>query len=150
MISVALLFACLSRYLDAPYVLATGLPAVTELVAEGDYLVATTEAGNFRIDGAGTTTPWRGALPPAPSAPGQLPANVGTTLAIAQDSDGKVYFVRDGPAPALFRVDREGAALVAEWVGPVTAMTFGGGGLLPAENLYLARSDGIVEYLRPP
>ena len=144
------LVACLSRWLDAPYVLATGLQPVSVLAVGTDSLVAYTAKGALKIDGNGVVADFPSA-PPAPErATIPLPAAAGPVLARAVDAKGRIYFVRAGEAPALYRVDGSDITLIAEWVGDVTDMTFGGGGLLPIDNLYLARTDGIVEYLRPP
>lgn len=147
---LALLVGCLSRYLDAPYVLSTGLPPILQLQSSEHALWAQTAAGTYKIDGSGAATLVSNAPITQVEAEIALPAAAGSSLATAIDAKGRTYFVRDGDEPALFRVDGEQTTLIAEWLGPVTDMTFGSGGLLPPENLYLSRSDGVVAYLRPP
>lgn len=69
--------------------------------------------------------------------------------AAAADAGGRLYVVQGEP-PELFRVDGGSLALVARHVGDVRDLVFGGGGLLPRENIYLLRAEGQVDYLRPP
>lgn len=69
--------------------------------------------------------------------------------AVAADAQGRPYVVQGDP-PELDRVDGPTLTLVARYVGDVVDMTFGTGGLLPEDTLYLLRAGGELDYLRPP
>lgn len=69
--------------------------------------------------------------------------------AAAADGGGRLYVVQGDP-PELSRVDGGALTLVARHLGDVRDMVFGGGSLLPRENVYLLRAEGQVDYLRPP
>lgn len=143
---VAILAACLSKYLDAPYVLTTGLPPVTRITVHDESLMVDTTGGTFRLEGTGT------AIRVESATPGEADddAAAGTGEILAQDQRGRRYVVRGTSEPKLYRMDSSNETLIAEWIGNVTSMTFGNGGPFPKENLYLGRGDGLVVYLRPP
>lgn len=68
--------------------------------------------------------------------------------AACTDARGRV-FVAAGEDPALWRLDAAGPVLAARYLGDVRDLHVGLGGLLPAENLYLAVGTGSIDYLRP-
>ncbi len=65
------------------------------------------------------------------------------------DAKGRV-FVAQGAPEELWRVEPAGLVSVARWLGDPRDLQFGVGGLLPAENLYLANGAGTLDYVRPP
>lgn len=177
MLVLALVAGCLSRWLDAPYVLTTGLDGATQLDwgAEPHTFVVTTSSGGVRVDQAGGLSPI--AAPPRREAlrPGAVLSYeaddhivwidaVGTLRegervivtglveprALTCDRQGRHYLVAGAPEPALYRYEHGGLVLIAEWVGPVVDVAWGSGGWLNERALYLVRSDGILEYLEPP
>ena len=165
---------CLSRLLDAPYVLCTGLEGATQLDwgKEPAPFLVTTTAGVRLVDQGGGVT----ASPTAP--PARAPVRAGAVVAVGDlwaDAEGvlwndgavvlsglvhpramirdrwnRAYVVAGEPEPALYRIDAGSLTLIAEWLGPVTDVAWGSGGWLLADTLYLVRSDGVLEYLQPP
>lgn len=173
---VLLLAACLSRYLDAPYVLSTGLEQPVQLDAgPGERLVVTTATGALQIDGTGRATA-AGATPERrrPTRPGaRLETRITEGLAwvdaagalrveerllvhgleapraLGHDARDRLYVVAGTDEPRLYRLEGERLVLLADFVGPVVDMAWGPGGALPERMLYLLREDGILEYLEP-
>lgn len=165
---------CLSRYLDAPYVLSTGLDGATQLdwgPTPGTFLVTTTE-GVVLVDQAGGVSATSVAPTPrvrvregAVVAVGNLWVDEAGVLwsdnavvltglvrprGMTRDRWGRAYVVAGEPEPALYRVDGRSLTLIAQWLGPVTDLAWGSGGWLLADTLYMVRSDGVLEYLQPP
>ncbi len=178
LLAAALLAGCASRDLDGPYVLTTGLSGASQLDwgAVPHTLVVTTPTGAIQVDGAGVQTPV--AVAPRRQTPlrhdavlsirtsagvvwidaaGTLRTNEAVVLgglreprALTCDRGERTYLVAGVPEPALYRVELGVLVLIAEWVGPVTGITWGPGGWLGERMLYLVRSDGVLEYLEPP
>lgn len=173
---VLLLAACLSRYLDAPYVLSTGLRAPVQLdVGPGETLVVSTAAGPVQIDGTGKAVPASaspprrgltraGAILETPVAEGLawvdeagalrigdrlLIRSLDAPRALFHDPQGRILVVAGSEEPRLYRLEGEHLVLLADFVGPVVDMAWGPGGALPERMLYLVREDGILEYLQP-
>lgn len=178
--ALVLLFAagCLSRYLDAPYVLTTGLVGADRMgwgATPGTFLVST-PSGNKLVDQTGQIS---ASLVPPPEHPalhdgaivsietkaGVVWVDAAGTLRVGEttivtglsrprgltcDRNERLYIVSGAEEPALYRVDGGQLTLIAEWVGPVEDVAWGSGGWLDPENLYLVRSDGVLEFLRPP
>jgi len=176
---LALLAAgCLSRYLDAPYVLTTGLTGAERMgwgPEPGTFLVQTA-AGPRLVNQEGkvsdTTTPppehpplREGAIQSIETESGVVWIDAAGTLyrgdsvvltgltrprGLTCDRKQRLYVVSGAEEPALYRVDGASLTLIAEWVGPVEDVAWGSGGWLTPTNLYLVRSDGVLEYLQPP
>lgn len=173
-----LLAGCLSRWLDAPYVLTTGLDGATQLDwgPEPHTFVVTTPEGPVRVDQSGALSP-AAATPPRrePLRPGAvlsyesskgivwidaagtlreadrvLVSGLVEPRALTCDRKERPYVVAGAPEPALYRVEGERLVLIAEWLGPVVDVAWGSGGWLNERALYFVRSDGILEYLEPP
>lgn len=120
---------------DGPQeVLATGLTDTRALanVANGHVVLA---CADRLYDTADTKAP--------------LVSGLVDTRGIAADDRGRLYVVHGAP-PQLYRVDGGALTLVARHLGDVRDLSFGTGGLLPRENLYLLRAEGQIDYLRPP
>ncbi len=172
-----LLTACLSRSLDAPYVLATGLanPVQLDHGSVPATLVVTTASGWVQVDFEGKTTP--SPLPAERRVPLRPDARFSTTIgegiawidaagalrvgervvnpriesprALTHDGADRLLVVAGRDEPRLYRVEGERLVLVADFVGPVIDVAWGPGGALPERMLYLVREDGILEYLEP-
>ena len=175
---VVLLLACLSRYLDAPYVLATGLgePLQLDPGTTPESFTVTAAMKVIEVDGRGrtreTAAPVRlrpplhaGALTATTLPEGVAWVDEAGTLrlgvtvlieglerprALTHDREGRLYLVAGADDPKLYRVDSGRLVLIAEFVGPVVDAAWGTGGALPERMLYLLREDGILEYLDPP
>lgn len=106
----------------------------------GAVLSIETTAGIVWVDGAGTL--WRGDT--------ELLRGLVRPRGLTCDRKERLYVVSGAEEPALYRVDDGRLVLIAEWVGPVEDVTWGSGGWLGEQNLYLIRSDGVLEYLQPP
>ena len=68
--------------------------------------------------------------------------------AAATDTRGRVYVAHGAPTE-LWRVEPTGLVSMARWLGDTRDLQFGLGGLLPAENVYIANGAGSVDYVRP-
>lgn len=172
-----LLAGCLSRWLDAPYVLTTGLDGATQLDwgPEPATFVVTTPAGGVRVDQSGALSPTsapprRAVLRPDAvlsyeSSAGIVWIDAAGTLregervlvtglveprALTCDRQERPYLVAGAPEPALYRYEGGKLTRIAEWLGPVVDVAWGSGGWLNERALYFVRSDGILEYLEPP
>ncbi len=77
----------------------------------------------------------------------ELAAGLVDPRAAAADAHGRRYVVADGE---LWRLDETGLASVAGWLKDTRDLQFGVGGLLAAENLYIASGAGTLDYVRPP
>lgn len=173
-----LLTACLSRYLDAPYVLTTGLTGATQIDwgPEPGTFIVTTRTGQKLVDQTGAVTDsgilrppkqplHEGAVTSISTEAGVVWADAAGTLWLDEtvvltglvrprgltcDRLRRNYIVSGGEEPALYRLDGGHLTLIANWVGPVVDVAWGSGGWLTPNTLYLLREDGVLEYLQPP
>ncbi|GDX82737.1 hypothetical protein LBMAG42_45480 [Deltaproteobacteria bacterium] len=172
------LTGCLSRYLDAPYVLTTGLAGATQIDwgPEPGTFIVSTKTGPKLVDQTGaivdspTSKPTKeplhpGALTSIVTDEGVLWADAAGALRLDEtviltglvrprgltcDRLHRNYIVSGEAEPALYRVDGDHLTLIANWVGPVVDVAWGSGGWLATNALYLLREDGVLEYLQPP
>ena len=115
-------------------------PAEHPALREGAVLSIETSGGIVWVDAAGTLH--RGDT--------VILSGLVRPRGLTCDRKERLYVVSGGEEPALYRVDGAALTLIAEWVGPVEDVTWGSGGWLNPANLYLVRSDGVLEYLQPP
>ena len=156
------LLACLPTGSSTPLLLATGVGEGTTLESANGLLYARVNGNWVSIDGQGhvatnsapppgrTTTGPGGATCPSMgghAAPRATATDHGgrTFVACASDEEG-----RAGAGDYVYRVDGDAPLLVGARAGTVVAMSFGSGGLLAPQNLYLLQSGGSIVYLRPP
>ncbi len=133
----------------------------TALHAADGLLYARVEGGWVSVDGQGKVSAHRGRAPTAPpppptAAPCPSSAAASTPRPSTTDRGGRTFVAcpvdaegRASGGDYVYRVDGATPVLVGARAGDVVAMTFGSGGLLAPENLYLLQAGGNIVYLRP-